>query len=74
MGLVKFVDAETGQQRWLDTSNKNVYDLIIKMNRESDIKRKNIFLTSRLDSINIDTGGDYVKHLVQFFKMRGKRR
>ncbi|MCH8326288.1 MAG: DUF58 domain-containing protein [Bacteroidetes bacterium] len=74
MGLVKFVDAETGQQRWLDTSNKNVYDLIIKMNRESDIKRKNIFLTSRLDSINIDTGGDYVKPLVQFFKMRGKRR
>ncbi|MCH7826351.1 MAG: DUF58 domain-containing protein [Bacteroidetes bacterium] len=74
MGLVKFVDAETGQQRWLDTSNKNVYELIIKMNRENEITRKNIFLTSRLDTINIDTGVDYVKPLVQFFKMRGKRR
>lgn len=74
MGLVKFVDVETGQQRWLDTSNKNVYELIIKMNRENEIKRKNIFLSSRLDSIDIDTGGDYVKPLVQFFKMRGKRR
>jgi len=73
MGLVKFVDVETGQQRWLNTSNKNVFELIIKMNKENEIKRKNLFLSSRLDSIDINTGEDYVKPLVQFFKMRGKR-
>ncbi len=73
MGLVKFVDVETGQQRWLNTSNKGVFELIIKMNKENEIKRKNLFLSSRLDSIDINTGEDYVKPLVQFFKMRGKR-
>ena len=73
MGLVKFVDVETGQQRWLNTSNKDVFELIIKMHKENEIRRKNLFLSSRLDSINIDTGEDYVKPLVQFFKMRGKR-
>lgn len=73
MGLVKFVDAETGKQRWLDTSNKDVFELIIRMNRENEINRKNLFLSTGLDSININTGEDYVKPLVQFFKMRGKR-
>jgi len=43
------------------------------MNKENDLKRKNIFLSSRLDNIEIETDKDYVKPLVQFFKMRGKR-
>jgi len=73
MGLVKLFDAETGQQRWLDTSNRKVHELIKKLNREYEIKRNNIFLSSRLDSVDIDTGQDYVKPLVQFFKMRGNR-
>jgi len=67
------MDSETGKERWLDTSNRKVYESIIKMNNENDLKRKNIFLSSRLDSIEIETDEDYVKPLVQFFKMRGKR-
>ncbi len=73
MGLVKLFDAETGQQRWLDTSSKVVHELIKKLNKDYETKRKNLFLSSRLDSIEIDTGEDYVKPLVQFFKMRGNR-
>ncbi len=73
LGLVKFHDAETGQQRWLDTSNKETYRLIQKLNRENEEKRKSLFLSSGLDSIEINTGEDYVKPLVQFFKMRGNR-
>jgi len=73
IGLIKVMDSETGKERWLDTSNRKVYESIIKMNNENDLKRKNIFLSSRLDSIEIETDEDYVKPLVQFFKMRGKR-
>ena len=73
MGLVKLFDAESGQQRWLDTSSKEVHSLIRKLNNDYETKRKNLFLSSRLDSVEIDTGEDYVKPLVQFFKMRGKR-
>lgn len=73
IGLIKVTDSETGKERWLDTSNRKVYESIIKMNNENDLKRKNIFLSSRLDSIEIETDEDYVKPLVQFFKMRGKR-
>ena len=73
IGLVKLFDVETGQQRWLDTSSKEVHELIKKLNNDYETKRNNIFLSSRLDSVDIDTGEDYVKPLVQFFKMRGKR-
>ncbi|PJA98206.1 MAG: DUF58 domain-containing protein [Ignavibacteriales bacterium CG_4_9_14_3_um_filter_30_11] len=73
IGLIKITDSETGKDRWLDTSNRKVYESIKKMNKENDLKRKNIFLSSRLDNIEIETDKDYVKPLVQFFKMRGKR-
>jgi len=73
IGLIKITDSETGKERWLDTSNRKVYELIKKINKEKDLQRKNIFLSSRLDNIEIETDKDYVKPLVQFFKMRGKR-
>ena len=35
--------------------------------------RKSIFIRSRLDSIEVQTGQDYVKPLAKFFKLRGER-
>lgn len=73
MGLVKVTDAETGLERWLDTSSKKVRDSVIVKRKYLAEKRKSLFISSRLDSINIYTGADYVKPLVQFFKMRERR-
>lgn len=73
MGLVKLVDAETGTERWLDTSDKKVQQRITQYRLAKNAARRRLFLTSRLDSIEIQTGGNYIKPLVQFFRQREKR-
>lgn len=73
IGLAKFYDAETGEVRYLDTSDKQIkkeFEAYSKMMKE---KRKSLFISSRLDSIEVDTSQSYVKPLVDFFKQREKR-
>ncbi len=73
IGLIKFTDAETGEERWIDTSNKRVRSTMQLARKEAVAERNTMFLTSRLDRIHVQTGLDYIKPLVQFFRMREKR-
>ncbi len=73
IGLVKLTDAETGQERWIDTSSNRVRKMMRKTRSEAVNKRNALFLSSRLDRIQIETGKDYIKPLVQFFRLRERR-
>ncbi len=73
MGLVKFTDAETGQERWIDTSSTKVQKWIRQYYDKLISERKKLFITSRLDSIEIKTGENYVTPLVNFFRLRERR-
>ncbi len=73
MGLVKFTDAETGNERWIDTGDKKTRFLFKKMRGRDKENRQLLFLSSRLDSVEIETGQNYIKPLVQFFKLRERR-
>ncbi len=73
MGLVKFTDAETGEERWIDTNDSKIRKHITDVSQEITRARKSLFISSRLDSIEIQTGQNYVKPLVQFFRLRGRR-
>jgi uncharacterized protein (DUF58 family) len=72
-GLVKFRDAETGEIRYLDTGDKDVRQSIIEENNLLADYQRQLFVSSRLDSIKIETSDSYVKPLVRFFKQREKR-
>ncbi len=73
LGLIKFTDAETGEERWVDTSNSTV-QYRLKQSREKTINiRNSVFISSGLDKIHVQAGKDYIKPLVQFFKMRERR-
>ena len=72
-GLIKFLDAETGEIRFLDTSDKAVRKSMVEEDKRWMEYRRQLFLSSRLDSINIETSGSYIKPLVDFFKLREKR-
>ncbi|MCL4549753.1 MAG: DUF58 domain-containing protein [Bacteroidetes bacterium] len=72
-GLIKFRDAETNEIRFIDTGDKAVRESITKEYSRWLEYRKNLFISSRLDSIDIETSGSYVKPLVDFFKLREKR-
>jgi len=72
-GLIKMRDAETGEIRYIDSSNKIVQEHFNKYLRVRAEERKSLFISSRLDSIEIDTGSSYIRPLVNFFKLREKR-
>ncbi len=72
-GLIKFRDAETGRIRFIDTSSKNVRQNFLSTMQYHDKYRKDLFLKSGIDAINIDIGDSYVKPLVNFFKARERR-
>ena len=72
-GFIKFRDAETGDVRYIDTNDRRVQTWFAVQNLKRMDQRKSLFIKSRLDSININTGGSYIKPLVDFFKMREKR-
>ena len=73
VGLVKFRDAETGEIRFLDTGDKSVRKSIVEENKLIDEYQRQLFVSSRLDSIKIGTSDSYVKPLIRFFKQREKR-
>jgi uncharacterized protein (DUF58 family) len=73
IGLVKFTDAETGTERWIDTSSRRVRQAMKQARSQETSKRDSMFLKSRLDKIYVQTGEDYIKPLVQFFRLRERR-
>jgi uncharacterized protein (DUF58 family) len=73
MGLVKFTDAETGKERWIDTSSSRVQSWMSQYYQRLISERKTLFIKSRLDSIEIKTGENYVTPLVNFFRLRERR-
>jgi hypothetical protein len=67
------MDAETGAERYVDTSDNKFQRWYHRVQEENRLKRQNIFIASRLDSIDITTGQNYITPLVKFFKMRERR-
>jgi len=72
-GLIKFKDTETGNLRYIDTNSKKVQRSFEETLQLHETNRKNIFMKSRLDAINIDISESYVKPLVNFFRKREKQ-
>lgn len=73
IGLVRLTDAETGDERWIDTSNSSVRKRLKEIRENFKAKRRHLFLSSRIDSVEIQTGENYVTPLVNFFRMRERR-
>jgi uncharacterized protein (DUF58 family) len=72
-GLIKFRDAETGEIRYLDTGNTEVQKFFEQKMQERKALQDNLFMKSRVDTININVGVPYIKPLINFFKLREKR-
>ena len=74
VGLVPMQDAETEKMIFVDTSSKKVRDNFAKNRLQATKKLRKLFPASGVDLIDITTGTDYVKPLINFFKTRGSRR
>ncbi|MGB2598951.1 MAG: DUF58 domain-containing protein [Candidatus Omnitrophota bacterium] len=73
-GVVKLHDAETGEPYVVDTSDPAVRRLFRKNSKQMIDRRKEIFRSTKVDNIDIRTDKPYVEPLMQFFRMREKRR
>ena len=74
VGLIPMEDAETEEIMIVDTSNKKVRSDFTKSRLEQIDAVKKLLPSSGVDLINITTGSDYVKPLINFFTNRGKRK
>ena len=73
VGLVKFRDAETGVEHWVDTSSRAWRRAYQKMFNESMLRLNRLFTKQGVDNTLIFTDEDYVKPMMQLFKKREAR-
>lgn len=70
VGLMKLNDAESGEEMWVDTSDKK-----LQMDYKNYVSKKvykldQLFNKNGVDTIQISTSEDYVKSLIRLFKLR----
>jgi uncharacterized protein (DUF58 family) len=70
IGLIRMKDAETAQEKWIDTSSRMVREQYKKWWMDQDRYHRDSFRKSGVDSVYLATGEDYVKPLIQLFKKR----
>lgn len=70
IGLIKVRDAETGFERYLDTSSQKVRQAQSQWWRERQDKLRDVFTRSNVDSVSVRTDQDYVAALKKLFAQR----
>lgn len=74
LGLIPMKDAESGQTRWIDSSNRKIREEYTKAKKIHQLKTEDVLRKSGVDFTDLYTGQSYVKPLMQLFKQRGARR
>jgi uncharacterized protein (DUF58 family) len=70
VGLMKIKDAETGAERWIDTSSSKTRMVYKHWWEKRQTEMDNAFRKSRVDAVSIRTDEDYVKALMNLFNKR----
>ncbi len=71
VGLMKVADAETGAERWVDTSSRRVRQAYDRWWYERQQAMTDIMQRSNVDVAQVATDEDYAKTLMALFKRRG---
>lgn len=70
VGLMKVKDAETGAERWIDSSSAKVRNAFSEWWNTRQNEMNNAFKKCRVDSVSVCTDEDYVKALIALFEKR----
>ena len=73
VGLVELEDAETGERVLIDTGSERVRRQYEKAGRVRADGLAEMFRSGGIDHIRLESGRDYVRDLVGFFRMRDRR-
>lgn len=70
VGLMKYVDAETGHEQYVDTSSRRVREFHRSCWVERQKTLDELFRRNRVDAVSIATNDDYVRSLMNLFAKR----
>lgn len=70
VGLMKIRDAETGHERWIDSSSARVRAAYKEWWENRQAKMSDTFKKCRVDAVSVRTEDDYVKALIALFDKR----
>ena len=70
VGLMKIKDAETGQERWIDSGSARVREAYKTWWEKRQTAMSDTFKKCRVDTVSIRTEDDYVKALIALFDKR----
>jgi uncharacterized protein (DUF58 family) len=70
VGLINMLDAESGEQIWVDSNSKIVRDRYKESWQNRKRASEEILKKNGVDFVEIATDSDYVKPLIQLFKKR----
>jgi len=74
MGIVHFLDPETGKNFVVNTNNQRFRKNYIAESNKWELNTLNIMKECKVDMLNLNTEQSYVKELQKFFSMRLKKR
>ena len=70
VGLIKMRDAETGSERWIDSSSSGIRKMYSEWWNSRQEEMYQSFNKCRVDSVSVRTEDDYVKSLLALFHKR----
>lgn len=70
IGFVQFKDAETGENQWINTSNRKNRDAYRQWWLNNEQRLQTVFTRCGIDNVAVKTDEDYVKALMSLFKKR----
>ncbi|MFN4234128.1 MAG: DUF58 domain-containing protein [Bacteroidia bacterium] len=70
VGMIRLIDAESGEVRWINTSDERVRKQYALNAKQRDEKLSTLFMKSGVDFTEIATHQPYIKPLVNLFKKR----
>ena len=74
IGIIPMQDAETNEIIYVDSSNKKIRNDFYEKKKNTTIYLHRLFPSLAVDIIDLFTGKDYVKPMINFFKKRIKRK
>jgi len=74
LGFIPITDAETGEEKWVDTSNKHIREHFKTTFDKHLLEVKNMLRKSGIDHAQLFTDRSYVQPLMRLFKQREARR
>ena len=72
-GLMEWEDAESGERRLMDTSDAAVRRAYAAAAEQRVATLREVFRAAGVDHLRIEAGSDYVRRLIGFLRIHGKR-